>query len=399
MSFVYHKLGMDRKDQRTGNSMHWNQRREIIREKVCPVFRRLFNDDPDNLEIFPIIPPNVLEGSIVDLRPEIPVPPSDSLIPLPEPPPPPPPLPPDDQIPPPEPPSDFYPIELYNAWLAVLEDDRRERGEEPTSPEPPIVIQRDPWWRQYSRLLVLGIVILLGCLSVGILAYWLGQRNTVAPTPVLSTATFELLATETQLVATTAAPTETIPPTETPPPSDTPFPSSVPTESPTFFDDFADGLDPAWSVVFGKPVVSNETLVASELTVLTVGDPTWTDYQVEFDVVMNRFTCDDRASFLGVRATDANNMILFRFDPCDTEWASIINGTWTQIPGTLLGNQGYADTLVHFTVVVEGNKVILSDRSQQLNSFIDTDHPTGNIFLQVRPDTIFDNFAITLLNP
>lgn len=209
MSKVYYKLGLDRADV-NGRKLHWTQRREILQKKVCPILRRLINDDPEKLDRFPMIAPNVLEGSILDLRPDIPVSPSEPLIPLPEPLPEPPQLPPDDEIPPSEPPPDFYPIELYNAWLAVLEDDKHE-----SSPPPLIYVhppeQRGPRW---DRLIALGLAVLLGCGVIGALAYWLGtQRNTPPPTPILATATLEILATET--LAETATITLTAPPTET----------------------------------------------------------------------------------------------------------------------------------------------------------------------------------------
>ena len=210
MSSVYYKLGLDRKDV-NGRKLHWNERRKILREKVCPIIERLTNDDPELLERFPLIPPNVLEGSIVDLRPEIPVPPSEPFIPLPEPPPEPPPLPPDNQIPPPEPPPDFYPIELYNAWLAVLEDD--EKDDYPP-PAPPIYIAAEPRGPRWGRLLGLGLAVLLGCIAVGALAYWLGtRRNVPPPTPIVSTNTQEILVTET--LAQTATTTVTSLATET----------------------------------------------------------------------------------------------------------------------------------------------------------------------------------------
>jgi len=237
MSFVYFKLGLDRKDE-SGRSLHWNERRRIIREKVCPILVRLTNDDPELLERFPLIPPNVLEESIVDLRPEIPVPPSDRPIPLPEPPPEPPSLPPDGQIPPPEPPSDFYPIELYNAWLLVLEDDAHDPNGDPLPPPPPPILivpeRRGPLW---GRLLGLGLAVLLGCIAVGALAYWLGtRRNAPAPTPILPTETQEILTTETlaqtATVTVTSFPTETLAPTLTLTPEATLTPIPTDTKSP-----------------------------------------------------------------------------------------------------------------------------------------------------------------------
>ncbi len=209
MASVYYKLGLDRKDT-SGRKLHWTERREILREKVCPILRRLIDNDPEKLERFPIIPPNVLEGSIVDLRPEIPVHLLESLVPLPEPLPEPPPLPPGGQIPPSEPPPDFYPIQLYNAWLAVLED---EKGGDP--PPPPSIIinpeRRGPIW---GRLIGLGLAVLLGCVIVGVGAYFLGRGTTGAatqtPAPMQLTSTSEPSATIQITETLTALPADTL---------------------------------------------------------------------------------------------------------------------------------------------------------------------------------------------
>jgi hypothetical protein len=228
MSFVYHKLGIDRKDERTGKSLHWTRRRDIIRERVCPVLRRLINNDPDNLEIFPIIPPNVIEGSIEDFPPETQTPPSEIPVPPPEPLPEPPPLPEPGEIPPPEPPPDFYPVELYKAWLMVLEDDAHGPTGDSTPP-PPVYIAPERRGPRWGRLLSLGLAVLLGCIAMGALAYWLGtQRNAPPATPILASATQEILITETlaqtATITVTLLPTETLAPTMTPtPPSLTPI--------------------------------------------------------------------------------------------------------------------------------------------------------------------------------
>lgn len=229
MSFVYHKLGIDRIDQKTRKKPHWTERRAFLQEKVCPVLRRLINDDPERLEIFPIIPPNVYEGDLVYIPPGTPqseIPPLETTIPQLEPQSEPPELPSPGENPPPEPPPDFYPIELYNAWLAVLEDEKR--GPDPTPLPSPVPI-RQPERRGilWGRLITLGLGVLLGCVAVGALAYWLGStgafvRATETPiTTIQLTSTSEptptILSTDTQtaLPADTLAPTLTLTPPAT----------------------------------------------------------------------------------------------------------------------------------------------------------------------------------------
>jgi hypothetical protein len=230
MSFVYFKLGLDRKDA-SGRSLHWSERRKIIREKICPIIERLTNDDPDLLERFPLISPNVLEGSILDLRPEIPVPPSEHVVPLPEPLPEPPSLPPGDQIPPQEPPPDFYPPVLYNAWLAVLEDDAKETP--PSAAPPPIIVGPQRRGIMWGRILTLGIAVLLACAVVGVGAYFFGRGTigaaTQTPAPFQLTSTSEPSATVQIAETQTALPGETLTPTFTlaPPATNTSLPTNT----------------------------------------------------------------------------------------------------------------------------------------------------------------------------
>jgi hypothetical protein len=164
-----------------------------------------------------------------------------------------------------------------------------------------------------------------------------------------------------------------------------------------FFYDFNDGVGEGWTVVYGKPVISNEQLMASELTLVSFGDISWTNYQIEFDVKMGRYTCGGDPSFVGFRATDIDNMLLYRFNTCGSESISVINGELVPIPGTVQGNQGRVESFFHITILVEGDKIIVRDQIKVLNSYIDTDHVSGNIYLRIRTETVFDNFKITLL--
>jgi hypothetical protein len=221
MSFVYHKLGIDRIDQKTGKKPHWTERRTFLQEKVCPILRRLINDDPERLEIFPIIPPNVYEGDLIYIPPGTPeaeIPPPEITIPRLEPQAEPPQLPEPGEIPPPEPPPDFYPIQLYNAWLAVLEDDSRKGQDNPPPPPPqPIFIQPERRGIMWGRILALLSAVILGCGVVGVLAYWFGTRQNPPPSTPIPGVTQEIPVTET--LAQTVQATFTAPVTETPAPT------------------------------------------------------------------------------------------------------------------------------------------------------------------------------------
>lgn len=398
MSFVYFKLGLDRKDA-SGTSLHWTERRRIIQEKICPIIEKLTNDDPELLERFPLIPPNVLQGNILDLRPEIPVPPSEPFIPLPEPPPSPPPLPPDEQIPPKEPPSDFYPIQLYNAWLAVLEDDVKD-DDDPPPPLPPIIVGPERGGIMWGRILALGSAVLLGCAAVGVLAYWLGQQNTPTPTPILASATLEILATETLLAiptdtsipAFTATPTQTsIPetPTSTPTKAVTPKPPAL------FETSFESGLPAGMEMVYGDIDFVNEELVAHDFTLLAIGEDTWQNYQVEYDARKHTYCFGLENNGISAHTIGPENMIMWSWNYCESGWFKF-TGKWETISfdDRNLANPG---TVINIRLVAEGGNFTVYVNSIEHSSYFDEKYLQGKAYLYVSDSSVIDNVRVSEL--
>jgi hypothetical protein len=181
-------------------------------------------------------------------------------------------------------------------------------------------------------------------------------------------------------------------------PTDRPTDTSVPSATPSpnlFVDDFSDGLGPAWTVVFGKPLFVNGRLTANETTLLSLGDATWTDYQIEFDVEIHACVLIVESDGVGVRATDFDNMIFFAFSSCDTYWIPVKDGT----SNTRFDTHTRAFYPDHVTIKVEGHEFTVHEKTKFISSITDADYPTGYIFLRIRPNTLYDNFKITLLKP
>jgi hypothetical protein len=354
---IYFKLGLDKKDA-NGKKLHWTARRRILREKVCPIIKRLTNDNPDFLERFPLIPPNVLDGHILDLRPEIPVPPSEPYIPPPEPPSEPPQLPEPGEIPPPEPPPDFYPIELYNAWLAALEDHRhgkKDTGDNPPLPSPLPPAKRPILWR---RILGLGFIALLGCLCVGVLAFWFGRQDA------------------------------------------NPFPFLPGSDSTLFFDEFTNGKSDRWQTIHGNGLVVNNQLTFNEATLMVL-DEQWTDVEVSFDV--SSMQCQggvgQRGVNIGLRYQDPTNMVKLRIyhqDDCAATWILVVNGKDEELSNsTFQLPPRDSNGVRHFIMNVQGNTF---DSPFGIPVVIEN-FPTGGVALYADPGVIIDNFKVTRYNP
>lgn len=200
----------------------------------------------------------------------------------------------------------------------------------------------------------------------------------------------------TPVIEVTTAPSDIPLPSDTSSPSLTPTLTQAPTEPPAFFDDFEDGLDPAWTIIFGKPVVVDGQLTATESTMLSVGDPEWRNYEIQFDSQPAGCRLNLENSFLGIRVADRENMLAYSFAACDSQWYYIKNGDWSVVPNTFSGNwQGP----VHFTFVATENTITLYNRANKIHSFVDTEYKMGYVILHLRQGSVLDNFEITLLGP
>lgn len=173
MSHVYQKLGFNKE-------MHWTKRKEILDREVCPTLSKILENKPPKPEEWP---PDIEE-----------------------------------------------PVANPETYALVLYDEKSEEEEkkgeiEKVIPTPIVAIPQRPQRR--GRLLFLALIVIVGCIGIGIIGYILGQRNN--PFSFLVSAT--LAATETSTPMPTGNPTNT--PTLIPSSTFTPAPTSTLTPTPT----------------------------------------------------------------------------------------------------------------------------------------------------------------------
>lgn len=355
MGYVYRKLGFDKK-------MHWTKRAEILEKEVYPILLKLIENDPKKLKNFPMV---------IDVQtPEEPEKPKPPL------------------------PKKITDIVLYDEKMMVKAQNY-----------PTIKYQPSKVRRGFS-LLAFSIILLSVITVTGFFFYRLGLRSNPTipsealplPLPTLGldpTSINTLLPTETPIPTTAPLSTNTSSPTTTPLPINTTTSTITPNPNVFLFDDFRDGLDPVWAIVFGNPLIVNEQLTSSESTMLSIGDPSWTDYQIEFDVKGMGCNIVSDGDALGVRVADIDNLLLYIFSSCDAEWVFVIEGKKASVPGT--HTRGFSSD--HVTVRVEGNRFTVYRNSEQLVSLIEDGFSVGYIYLRIRSKTLYDNFKVVLLNP
>lgn len=356
MSSVYLKLGI-RKD------MHWKKRLAFLKNDVYPLVPKDLDlwiaktpEEPDVVNALILPPPEIIAIVLVDEEME-----NDD----------------DDDD---------------SKKIIVVDKKRREKGSSSLVP------------------IVIGVVVCFLVSLVGYIAYQLGRGSVpfISETPqseVLPGQTLGIETAYTQSLPDASTPTIAPVPTNSPT-SPPPTYTSIPTQTnipllAEFFDDFSDGLDPAWTVVSGNPMVVNEQLTSSDAAVLSIGNPLWRNYEIEFDIKIPTGFCgldNDRENFVGIRALDFDNMLRFDFDTCETAWHIVSAGEALTVPNTPTGYRMGSGGKMHIVVTAVDDKISLRVDTKLINSFIDSTFQSGIIFIRLRPDSLYDNFSITVFD-
>ena len=249
------------------------------------------------------------------------------------------------------------------------------------SNQQPRHIEKKPW----------KIQSLTGGLILGLLLLLLGARYLLRLQPPLSTES----PTDLRIAASASETTASRGSLEAGPEDEAP---GTPTAS--FTDDFENGLAPDWTVHFGDAIIEDGRLTSHVGAGLAAGDPSWENYQIEFDVDTSQNDCSfvDTSNSVGVRVQDFDHAYWFVFNGCETAWSwfagGVQDGTLNLLPDTTVKTK---NAQKHVTIQVDGNKMSADENGTLLSAIIDSQWRTGGIFLQVEAQTYYDNFQVTLL--
>jgi hypothetical protein len=222
-------------------------------------------------------------------------------------------------------------------------------------------------------------------------AYVLGSRISPIPpaTPVTRTESLPTGPVETEATESPQEIPEGVPENDAP---GTPVPG--------FIDNFDDGLDPVWSVIYGQPVMTNGQLTSNIDTGIAAGDVSWENYQIDFDVDPRQIDCPfvDSSNSVGVRVSDFDHAYWFVFTGCQAAWSSFAGGVSEGVPNVLPDTTvNTSKGKIHITIKVDETKMTAYENGALLSAIIDLKLRTGGIFLQVEAQTFYDNFKVTLL--
>ena len=172
------------------------------------------------------------------------------------------------------------------------------------------------------------------------------------------------------------------------------------TQTPGFIDDFENGLASVWTVHFGDPIAQEGRLTSHVGAGLAAGDPSWKNYQVEFDVDTGQNDCSftDTSNSVGVRVQDFDHAYWFVFNGCEAAWSlfagGVQDGALNVLPDTTVKTK---NAQTHITIRVDANKMSAYENGTLISSIIDSQWRTGGVFLQVEAQTFYDNFQVSLL--
>ncbi len=177
----------------------------------------------------------------------------------------------------------------------------------------------------------------------------------------------------------------------------------VPTESPTpeatappqadvlFEDDFEDGLSEAWEVISGNPIIVNGMLTADQDTWIAVGDPTWTDYSVEFKASSKYVYYNWGSNFTAVRMNGMENMYVYEWVVSQSRWHIVENGEWNEVPQSEFRP---GSDFVEYKIVIKGNSITTYIGGVQKLSFFDDKFSQGRVGIMITEETLVDNFKV-----
>jgi hypothetical protein len=168
------------------------------------------------------------------------------------------------------------------------------------------------------------------------------------------------------------------------------------TRTPSFTDNFDDGLAPVWSVIYGQPLIADGQLTSKIGAGIAAGDASWENYQIDFDVDTSQVDCSfvDTSNSIGVRVTDYDHAYWFVFTNCNAAWSLFAGGVPDLLPNTMVNT---SKETKHISIKVDETKMSAYEDGTLLSSITDTRFHTGGIFLQVETQTYYDNFQVNLL--
>ena len=184
------------------------------------------------------------------------------------------------------------------------------------------------------------------------------------------------------------------------------FPEAIPdpevpgTPTPSFLDDFEDGLDPVWTVHYGDPLIVNGRLTSNVGAGIAAGDSSWRNYRVDFNVDATQTDCTfaESSNSIAVRAADFDHAYWFVFTSCEAGWSlfpgGVLRGDVNMFPDTRVSS---ANEAKHITIKVEDTEMSVYEDGLLLSSIDDPSFEAGGVFLQLEAQTFYDNFEVTLL--
>jgi len=205
------------------------------------------------------------------------------------------------------------------------------------------------------------------------------QNNGISPTQIA------VIPSNTEVISTNIAVIPTVTPTLQP--------AAISKSSVLFEDNFDTGLSPLWETISGEPMIANGMLTAAHDTWLLVGDPSWKNYSVEYDVEIDNQYFSYGFDVIAVRVVDIDNMYAYKWAEFEAQWNIVQNNKWNVIPKSDEAIPSFIH-LYNFRITANKNIITLYIDGEQKFSFVDSKFPQGRVGLLISENTVIDNFKV-----
>jgi hypothetical protein len=149
-------------------------------------------------------------------------------------------------------------------------------------------------------------------------------------------------------------------------------------------------------MVYGDIDFVDGKLLAHDLTLLSIGDDTWKNYQVEYETKKGTYCWNLKNNGVAAHAIDQENMVMWSWNYCESGWFEIVNGEWEKITG---GDDVKANPGATFTVTLviqDGNFTVYTNHTQR-SSYFNDKYTQGRVYILLHNESVLDNIRISLL--
>ena len=159
---------------------------------------------------------------------------------------------------------------------------------------------------------------------------------------------------------------------------------------------FDSGMPDGMELVYGDIDFVEGELLAHELTLLSIGEDTWENYQVEYETRKHTYCWGLKNNGIAAHANDLENMIVWSWNYCEAGWFELVDGDWVKITGSKSVGVDPGKSVTIRLVAENGNFTIYTNNIKR-TSYYDEKYTQGKVYIVLHNHSVIDNIYISRL--